>query len=320
MVGLTLLILTIFPFFENLVSVVRRASEYGYAGRWAVEGADSWRDKAAAFTIVSAYYLLSLGRTRYRKIAIFLAGSILLSHALAFLYLGDRAKALLPIVGALWIWNKCVSRVHYGRLLLAGLVAMFLYGAVQASRREVGSLGDKLDAALSLNVGEYATLGAFILVFAAVIELVPRLVNFSYGASYFASIWMVVPNTGAGAHPAVSLLPRRFIAEYYFPQFEDYFDLGFSVMAEGYYNFGWLGVPGCLFLLGAVLSRISSVAERNRRFILVPFFGVLIWYLVFLPRTFLGVIPRHIIWYGVFPIVFFALVMTFLNRASVRGR
>jgi oligosaccharide repeat unit polymerase len=318
-VAVTLLGLTILPFFENLASVIRRASEYGYAGRWEVEASDLLVGKAAALTIVSAYYFLALGRTRYRKIVVLVSGAILLSHVSAYLYLGDRARALLPIVGALWIWNKCVARVRYGGLLLVGLLLVLLYGAVQASRRVAGPLGEKLAAALSFDIGEYSTMGVFILVFAAVIDLVPKLVNFSYGASYFSSLWLFLPNIGDGAHPAVALLPRKFVAEYYFPQFADHFDLGFSVMAEGYYNFGWLGVPCCLFLLGVGLSRISKLAESNTRFFLMPFFGVLIWQLVFLPRTYLGVIPRQVVWYGLLPLLFFLLVYAFLKRPTRHG-
>lgn len=319
-VGVTLLSLTILPFVENLASVIRRAEVYGYVGRWAVEGSDLLVGKAAALTIVSAYYFLALGRTRYRTIGVLVAGAILLSHASAYLYLGDRARALLPMVGALWIWDKCVARVRYGRLLLAGLLVVLLYGAVQASRRVAGPLGEKLAAALSFDLGEYSTMGVYILVFAAVIDLVPKLVNYSPGASYFSSLWLVVPNIGDGAHPAVALLPRKFIAEYYFPQFADHFDLGFSVMAEGYYNFGWLGVPFWLFLLGAGLSRISKFAESNTRLFLLPFFGVLIWQLVFLPRTYLGVIPRQVVWYGLLPLLFFLLVYAFLKRPTGHGR
>lgn len=244
----------------------------GYAAAFSdTSGATSWNK---IFDMVGDYfpYILFLLLAAYRNnrqvrfiIMMMICGIAVLNFAV-----GNRSEPICYIMAVLWFArryaNTKLQKQRAGILMVSAAVLIVLIIPVIGETRNSGELN--LATIIRSFTGEgsfFATIRDTLLsmgwsAFPTVktMQLIPSQIGYHYGESYFFAALSVIPNVIGGTHISVAYagLPlwlQNTLQMSYGP--------GYSMPAEAYYNFGWLGILAMPFI-GKIISWILD--ERNK--------------------------------------------------------
>ena len=224
----------------------------------------------ASFIIPASLFLLA-GSKGYRlNIAISLA--TLLPYALIMFFLGYRAWAVMPLIAYAWVYHRCIRPIP-GMVLLGagGILLVVLFPLISAVRNISGEKRLSLDvlwqAYLSIDnpaISIISEMGGSMRTVADTLSLVPNIRDFDMGESYFYGALTVIPNLFWEVHPSIvhgSL--SDWLTKTVAPETaRSGGGLGFSFIAEAYLNFGWLGAPLALIIMGFLLAKLVFWAGK----------------------------------------------------------
>jgi hypothetical protein len=195
-------------------------------------------------------------------------------------------------------------------LLLLGLslALAILFPLVASTRNSAAQQGfDAIQAQLyGVNNPIFATLsemGGTMMTVAATMELVPSARPFQMGADYGYALLTLFPNLFWKVHPTIERgLAGNWLTWAIDPEFAARGGgYGYSFIAEAYLNFGWVGGPGMLGLIGFAYTALTLWSVNSRSAARMALIGTFTCYFPFFARSEAALHVRALVWYTVFP-------------------
>jgi hypothetical protein len=225
---------------------------------------------------------------------------------------GNRTMALFPLLVGVVIWVKTGRKIPI--LVAAGLPALILLIIpVVGTLREKGTYQDLSSHSIAESSAHasvssaLAELGQSAEVLAVTLQAIPAEEPYRIGASYLGYLRSIIPNVGP--HKDFSKDPREIMknsrsltegllrlspstwASVKILGVDDAlyrnFGVGFSAVAEPYFNFGYLGVVGFFLLVGFFLARMDC-NDLSLEYPWLLFASIFYWQLVVTVRNDFG--------------------------------
>ncbi|MBD2361832.1 O-antigen polysaccharide polymerase Wzy [Anabaena minutissima FACHB-250] len=311
-VGIFLLSISLFPAIYTISNNLSLVMASGYSGLYQVEHATSVGaipNILTAFLIPSAFFIL-VG-SKYQKKAKFISIAIVLIYSIIQFILGQRNQGVMPLISFSWLWHHVIYPIPKTLLLAVGSVIMFIIIPLIAVIRNIGSQ-DRLSINFLIEtfanidnpiVAAISEMGSSMLTVAATLDLVPDVRNFQMGTDYLYALLTLVPNYFGAIHPTVARgIPEQWLVEEINPYFAMHGgSYGFSFIAEAYLNFGWIGTPIALGIMGFLFAKftlwISKSGEPAKMAMLASFLS----FFLFFPRAESALLIRPLLWYSFLP-------------------
>ena len=266
-----LIVLSIVPFLYIFLTKIETSLVYGYSALYKETTQVSGIVGYTAKLFIPAMFMLlyvNYNQTYNKRII----HSILLIISVLSLLSGNRGDGLSIIV-TLLIIKQLYGEQFTGKkiiklLLIAVLIIMIIPVLALFRGMENRSISDFGDIFLdsitnsdnNLIISSISELGGTMNAFILTKRAVPTMEGFHYGISYLASIAMIIPSQLMGGfsfaqYAALDIWLQDIHKMSYGP--------GFSITAETYYNFGWIGGIAFTFLIGLFFSKILNLKSND---------------------------------------------------------
>lgn len=232
----------------NMASAVRAVLAEGaivnmFRGAMAANGVTRFFQE---FYFPSALLYLCFSSSAQRKKIV---GFFYLLVSFSMVLVADRSGGITALVVLAFYHFYTSENKKQGKqiilLVASGIILAVASSVIAAVRISGDDIGSALDGRILLNVIEEMGFNFTSLCF--VMDYIPSKTGFRYGLSYFVSFILLIPKTfGLGSvYPALqSCLGETWLwnaNRLYGRKFLD-FGVGFSLIAESYYNFSWAGI------------------------------------------------------------------------------
>jgi len=311
-VGWGLFSISAVPMVVMMGRVLPEALKHGYASLYEAKadvGIDALPMLIAGFLIPSAIFMLA--GSRDNKITARLAIVSIVAYALVHLVMGWRAHAIIPLIGGIWIYDKCVQKLPRLFLTTLGLLLLFVVFPLVRISRDIGgeerySISFYVESYFSIDSPVTAIIGEMgnsLSTVAHTIELVPSKRPHDMGIGYFYGLLTIFPNVFGGLHPAAERgIPSTWLTW----EVDPYVaarggGVGYSFIAEAYLEFGWIGAPLFLFCFGLGLAFLQLWADRFGGAKEAALVACVMSYVLFFPRAEFTIIVRPLAWYALLP-------------------
>lgn len=215
---------------------------------------------------------------------------VLLLNIVAILLTGGRSNAVILLAILIVLYNYLVKRFTKKWLLLGALGAFFFLqvlsfvGSVRTEGHRTANL-DGMKVENNAAVDAIAEMGGTMFCLVKTMELVPSKEPYRYGRSYVYSFTTLIPNLGFWKiHPAKN---ESNLSDWLTDALGLGYGTGFSMCAEAYMNFGYLGFVVFFFwgwFLAGVLGNIENCVQ-TKDYARLAFLLILFWYFLKLPRN-----------------------------------
>jgi oligosaccharide repeat unit polymerase len=294
--------------------------DYGYMGLFRQQNVFSTPQALSAFFMPGIIFLLA-GSRKHRWIQIlclFLAGT----YAAIYLFLGSRGSAVMACVAVVWVFDRSIRRIPRSLIAVMVIAALIVIPLVRVTRGTIGrdrlSLTEQIDALSNLDdpvSSSIAEMGYSLVTVAHTVQLVPSVRGFDWGTSYLYAALAILPNLGWDVHPSVAhgLLGDWLIRTVDPTVAAGGGGLGFSFLAEAYLNFGWIGAPLWLGVVGFILCLIFARADGNdpaRHAVIASFLS----FFFLFSRGESATVARGLVWYAAVPYILAAVLTVRANR------
>ena len=320
-VGWALILVSVLPTAVRLkqaISVVRTAGYFGLYQQDYATGLQAGTQFLSSFIVPGALVLLAGSRESRRGRIV--SGIVVAIYALIQLFLGARYPAIAPVIAYTLLWHRAIRPIP--RALTIG-AAIFLFGIVFPI---VGATRDKpADDPLTPQVAASSSASPFtgVLVetesttatIAHTLTLVPSARKFDHGTQYFYAISTLIPNLFWDLHPATRHgLAGDWVTAIVDPGFAAAGgSLGYSFIAEAYLNWGWIGGPIFLGIIGFFFAQLvywgCSVGAPARMAAVASF----LTFIIFWSRGESINIVRPLVWYSLVPYLMI-LFVAYMDR------
>ncbi len=322
-VGWLLLAISIVPTALRLRDAVSVVLSTGYGGLFqqaASTSFDAAPQVLAAFLLPAALFLLAGSGSQ--RIEVIVSAVLILGYSVTEFFLGSRSVAAMPLIAYAWVYHRTVRRLPTILLVASGAVVLFiLFPLVQVVRTVPG--GERLDLAtlgdafLSIQNPVIATLnemGASMLTVTFTLELVPAVRGFDFGIGYLYALLTMMPNLFWQVHPTIAHgLAGRWLVETVAPLTAELGGgYGYSFIAEAYLNFGWVGAPLCLGLIGWLYGKLVWWGQTNDDHAKIAMVASFLTFSLIYARSESATIVRPLLWYALLPF----LLVQVINRVS----
>lgn len=314
-VGQFLLAVSFLPALFVLREGVVAVLSYGYALLYQGAGAAGTGGSAlrilGLFLVPAALFLLTGSQENTKDRAI--ATGLIVTYCLTYLFLGERNRAILPLIAFAWLWHRLIKPIQGKYLLGAGaFVGFVVFPVIREVRNSAGGDRFSLDSLINtfMNmqdnpaISTIAEMGGSMITVAFTLDLVPASQDFHWGADYFFALLTLLPNIfGGDVHPAVA---RGTVSYWLLAQVNPFaiernIGLGFSYIAEAYLNFGWIGSAIALTGMGFLYGRLilwATLSKDPAKFSAVASFTA---FFLFYARAETLLIVRPLVWYSLLP-------------------
>lgn len=171
---------------------------------------------------------------------------VIILAVLLNLMIGQRTDAGSLLVGFLFFWNshvKTFSKRRTMAVILAGLALLVIFNVVGAVRgvqdKTTVSVMQTMVKSVSAHnplVGTIGEMGGSMFPLISVMHIVPNIYRYQLGGTYISSLFSIFPNFLFG-----HIFNRVSLSNWLMMVLGLNYGPGFSLLAEAYYNFGWLG-------------------------------------------------------------------------------
>jgi oligosaccharide repeat unit polymerase len=311
-VGWFLLVISCAPMVITTIEKYQVVMQSGYFGlfqRAPETGFGNLPRILASFMIPGVLFLLAGSKDR-PQLQVF-SVLIILAYSLAQAFTGTRLWWVMFVVAYAWLWHRQIAPIPKVVLWTGASVAIFvIFPTIMVVRNLPGaervSLSVYIEGFLSPQNPVIAILremGGTLLTVAHTLELIPAVRNFDFGLGYLYSGLTVFPNLFWELHPAVA---RGLYSHWltYMVSPTTYYaggGYGFSFIAEAYANFGWIGAPILLGLVGFLFARFVFWGQQSgdpaRSAAIAAFLAFFLIYV----RGESALVVRPLIWYAFGP-------------------
>jgi oligosaccharide repeat unit polymerase len=328
--GWFLFCISVVPAAQSLYSAVRAVTLHGYMFLYQQDPAAGLAaaPQLIAVMLLPATFLIFSSNSHKPFIKLFCVCTLLIC-ASTQLVVGTRAAAVTALVSFAWLWENCVGKIRSVLIIFAAGTAILLLPVIAATRNASGSERSSttflLDAISRIDnpcTALIYEMGGSMGTIAHTIELVPSLRSYDMGSSYLYSGLAVLPNVfGGPVHPSAA---HGNFAMWLVENVDPVgaaagFGFGYSFIAESYANFGTLGVPLIMLVLGAGIQGLTNWATRAAspgRYAAAA--SMVTFFLVF-PRSESSSLIRGLVWYGLLPYLLVRFVMAFQRQNARVG-
>ncbi len=267
--ALLLLAVSIVPYMLDIYRAVQIAAQYGYKGVYSeylliLSKTEKIFRTFGEFLIPALLCLFVVSQKRWQRGLLLIA---VLLKSVAELYLGGRSDTAMLLLCLICVWHYTVRPINLGRaipLAAGGYFVTGLFASIAQIRTQSNrSFSDfftnlfGMENPLFRLIGE---LGYIMRVLLDTMRLVPSTYPFRYGSTYLYSLTTIIPNLGFWAiHPAAE---NAQMAQWLMRVMDLDYGPGYSMIAEGYINFGWGGVFAML-VYGMLLGWIFTLIHRS---------------------------------------------------------
>jgi oligosaccharide repeat unit polymerase len=224
----------------------------------------------AFFIVPSCLFLLAGSKNMRTNIIISVVVVLIYSSTLYFV--GNRQAPAMLIVSFAWVYDRCIRPLPRLPLVLGGGFMLFVLFPLIAQLRGVGgekrfSLDTLSHTLLSTDnpiVASISEIGYSMMTVAYTISLVPSYRPFDMGGTYLYSFLSLIPKLFSDtviAHAALDDWLIQAVAPSL--SYLGAFSYGYSFIAEAYINFGWLGAPFALGVMGYLFGKFVVWADKS---------------------------------------------------------
>ncbi|MGI8649118.1 MAG: O-antigen polysaccharide polymerase Wzy [Rubrobacter sp.] len=311
LVGWGLLAVSAIPTIFLLQQTIAVVLSSGYLGIYQQSFGSAVSILAAA--IVPAAIFLLAG-SRGITFNILLSTFIVIAYSLIQFSLGNRAGAAMFLIAYAWTFHRSIRPLPTTALLGMGIFMMFVvFPVVRLLRGGTGgprnlsfeTLAETFSSIDNPLVSVFQEMGFSVITVAHTVEMVPGFRDFDYGVSYFYGALGVIPSLFWDSHPTIvhgtlaSWLART--AEPGLVSVYPNWSLGYSFIAEAYLNFGWIGAPLALGVMGFLLGWFVLSADRSGDLARIAMVGAFTGFFLIFARAESNDIIRPLFWYSLFP-------------------
>lgn len=271
-IGLLLFVVSVIPYFYIFFGKSFLSLVYGYSALYTnsmqISGVVGYLSKLFIPSILMLLYVNYHKKSINWLIHIFLFGI-----AFVGLLSGNRGDGFSIII-TLLVFKQLYGKEFSGRkiikLLIIAIIIMSVIPVFASYRRmenrklfEFFSLYiDSLkNGENNLIVSSISELGGTGYAYILTRRAIPSMENFHYGLSYMASVLMIIPSQILGGfsfarYAALDIWLQNIHRMNYGP--------GFSITAETYYNFGWVGGIAFTFVIGYFFSSFFNLRSKDK--------------------------------------------------------
>jgi len=330
-IGWILLAVSVFPAlfeFYNALTIVMSVGYFGLFQRDFETSFDAAPQILAAFLVPSSLFIIA--GSEKKRVYVFLPLVIIVGYTLTQLFLGSRAKAILPLIAYAWLWHRCIRPISTALLISIGLALLGIIFPLIAAVRNINggdrnSLNFLVDAFFSIDnptIAVLSEMGGSMTTVAYTLDLVPHLRYFDMGAGYLYALLTVVPNLFWDIHPTVA---HGLAADWLIWTVNPYEarlggGLGFSFIAEAYLNFGWFGAPVALGVIGLLYARLVLWADRLSDPAKMAMIACFISFFLFYVRQEIASQVRNLVWYSILPYLGAYVIHRLRSRSYLKRR
>lgn len=324
-VGWIMLFISIYPTIQQIQLITRAVFSGGYISYFQIDrgtGLDGLQRILSLFFVPGILFLLS--GSRGKIFPLFISAILMISHTLAQLFIGSRMLALIPLVAYGWLWDRLIRPLPRMVLLFSSIIIfVFVFPSITVYRQTAGvirlnnpslfwnaffSISNPLIATITEMASTISTI-------AWTIELVPATRPYGLGSSYFYSFFGLVPNLFWDVHPVSTSQLSRWLSQKVTPDFAAIGGgWGYSFVAEAYFNFGWIGTPVIMLVMGYFYARFVLWAVNSNELPKMALLASFSSFFYVFARGEFSSIPRNFVWYSLFP---YALTMIIFKVLSV---
>lgn len=321
-----IIILSIGPAMYELYHDFNLVQTLGYTGEFMrareVTGANAWTLVIAPFLIPGT--LLLLAGSRGRRGNIILSWVLIAVPACIYVLLGMRNHGLKGMVALLWLHAMVIGPIKKSVVVLAATIVLVLVPGLAAVRTErlvgmdkIGALVDSYEAMDNPLVLAMREMGGSFITIIYTTEFVPQIRPFEWGATYLSAVGTIFPNFFWDIHPSIAGgLPSYWLMKEVNPYAAKAGQtLGFSVIAEAYLNFSWVGTLIFMSVIGYVLARFVLWVWKQSNPLGLAIEAIFISFVLFVARGESHLIVRSIFWECLIP---YLLVTYLYNRQLTR--
>jgi oligosaccharide repeat unit polymerase len=314
-IGLRLLWISILPTIFTLQRTISIVLSSGYASLYESENflsatsVNAAPDILAAFLVPASLFIVAGSKNKPK--------GRLIATTLVFLYtiikfcLGQRNQGAMALIAFAWIWNQLIRPLPKLLLISISSLMIFVIFPLVAITRNSGSgesfsINSLLETFSSINnpaVSSISEMGGSILTVFYTIQLVPIEKNFQMGTDYLYALLTLIPNIFGKLHPTIARgLPSVWLTEQISPEFaERGGSYGFSFIAEAYLNFGWIGAPIAIAVIGFLFAKFSLWAMKSNDPAKMATVASFLSFFLFYARAESALMVRELIWYSFLP-------------------
>jgi oligosaccharide repeat unit polymerase len=259
--------------------------------------------------------LFLLAGSRKHRLTIALTALVVLAYT-SFLFLaGIRHNTVMLLVAYAWLYHRCIRPIPKVFLLSAGSLLLFVVLPLVGGVREAWSYEnfgfESLFAVLAntfSSIGNPVTaiiseMGRSMDTVAYTINRVPNYKDFEMGESYFYAFLSLIPNLFWNVHPTVThgLLDDWLVAmvDPYRANLGN--SIAYSFIAEAYINFGWLGAPLAICVIGFLVGKLVLWADESADVARIAMVGSFTAFFLLYARGESNEVVRSIVWYAFIP-------------------
>lgn len=308
---------------REAVGVVLSSGYFGLFERQAATGLEATPRELARFLIPGAFFLLA-GSQRY-PMGRYIALILILFYVLIQFFLGSRLWSMMPLVAFVWLWHRTIRPLPKAILITGAALLLFVISPTIAVVREVVGQ-ERLSLAVYLNqffsienpaIAIINEMGRTLLTVAATIQLVPATPAFQWGLGYGYALLTLVPNLFWEVHPSSTYGSPAYwlvwtIAPYTAERGGGY---GYSFIAEAYLEFGWVGAPVMLAIIGFLFVRLLRWAERSGNPARLATVASFIAFFLIYARGQASLVIRPLVWYALVPYIFAIFLHRYFRKA-----
>lgn len=270
--GVVLFLISLIPFIINMTQKVEKAKSFGYGALYDFSYTRTHTSTlmdVLSSLLISAILCLAVGFNK-NKIMKILILTIIMLIIMINLFIGTRFEAYSLTICILLIWLHQKKKVNMHNKIAIYLIILLLIQLIPIIRsfrnQDNRDIGDFIRVVrrdffnYSYLIDGVSELGGSMFPLISTMEIVPSTYPYRLGKTYFFSFLTIVPNIGLWdvhigyLEANVNDWLQNVLGLSYGP--------GYSMVAEAYINFGWLGLI-FLFLLGAFIGGLLYLINKR---------------------------------------------------------
>lgn len=285
--GWIVFFVSIIPFCVQEYNLLISYLAFGYKAAYlSISGATSW---SKIFSMIGDYFIFSLfmllAAYKDDKLMRYIPSFIIIIIVFLNFAVGNRSEPICYLITLLWFYRRYSFSKSGQRITTAvtvvGIALLFLVIPIIGQTRNSGTLSIEAvsnaisgkDSALNAIKDTLITMGWTGFPLIKTMELIPESFGFHYGESYFFALLALIPNLLGGTHISVKYAG---LPQWLKTTLEMSYGPGYSMPAEAYYNFGWVGIFVMIFFGRFVYKLINEDDDMENSLKIFAKMGVFI--------------------------------------------
>ncbi len=313
-IGWRLFCLSVLPAIYVLKGTISLVASGGYSSIYEQDSATSFSaapNVIAAFLVPASLFILAGSSSQKNGKGRLIGAGVIIFYAMTRFFTGERNQAIMPLISLAWLWHRLVKPIPKTFLFgISSLMIFVIFPVVAATRNTAGqdrlSIDSLIEVYSSIDnpiIASLSEMGGSMITVAYTLLIFPRDKDFQLGADYFYAILTIIPNIFGKLHPTVARgLPNNWLTEQINPYIASiHGSYGFSLIAEAYQNFGWVGAPIALGVIGFLFAKFMLWADQSCDPAKIAMVASFLSFFLFYARAESALMVRPLIWYSIIP-------------------